>query len=232
MPDRSWRRYDAYAIVLVYAGEGRYRDTEGRDLAIEAGDAILVRPGVPHWYGPSGAHWSELFVVFAGPLFDLLLSDPGEPVRRLDPIETWMARLEDLFRGPPSDPAARVLAFASLLAAMLAAEPNAEAGDPIALARALLAEDVTAKLGLDAVAARCGLGYETFRRRFAREVGVSPGRYRDERRIETAAELLTSTRRTHREIAAMLGFADEYHFSKRFRALAGQAPSALRPLRR
>src|ERR1051325_8404499 len=59
LPDWPWRRYDAYAVVLVFSGSGRYRDPSGRDRPVEPGDAIVVRPGRPHWYGPTGASWGE-----------------------------------------------------------------------------------------------------------------------------------------------------------------------------
>jgi AraC-like DNA-binding protein len=240
MPDWPWRRYDAYAVVLIYSGAGRYRDPEGRDRSVGPGDAIVVRPGRPHWYGPTGGHWSELFVIFEGPVFDVLfeagVAGAHEPVRRLEPIESWMGRIEDLLGAPPAeDPVAattQLLDFVSLVVAMLAGgAPDrvvARQGDPIALARSLLAADLGAKLDLPSVAAQCGLSYETFRRRFTREVGASPGRYRDQRRIEAAVDLLASTRLPHRVIASTLGFADEYHFSKRFRALTGRAPRSVR----
>jgi AraC-like DNA-binding protein len=240
MPDWPWRRYDAYAVVLIFSGAGRYRDPQGRDLAVGPGHAIVVQPGRPHWYGPAGGHWGELFVIFEGAVFEMLFASgvagADEPVRRLEPIESWMGRLEDVLRAPPADDAVtatrQLLDFVGLLVAILAGGAPDRVGvrddDPIALARRLLAADLGAKLELPAVAARCGLSYETFRRRFAREVGSSPGRYRDERRIEAAADLLASTRLPHRIIAGTLGFADEYHFSKRFRALTGASPRSVR----
>jgi len=173
-------------------------------------------------------------------VFDMLfaagVAGAEEPVRRLDPIEAWTGRIEDLFASPPAeDPVAatrQLLDFVGLLVAMLAGgAPDrvvAREGDPIALAKRLLAADLGAQLDLPSVAAQCGLSYETFRRRFTREVGSSPGRYRDQRRIEAAADLLASTRLPHRVIASTLGFADEYHFSKRFRALTGEPPRAVR----
>jgi len=240
MPNWPWRRYDAYAVVLIFSGAGRYRDPSGHDRAVGPGDAIVVRPGRPHWYGPTDAHWGELFVVFEGPVFDMLfaagVAGAEEPMRRLDPIEAWMGRIEDLLTAPPAeDPLTatrRLLDFVSLLVRILASGAAdrvvAREGDPIALARSLLASDLGAKLDLPSLAAQCGLSYETFRRRFTREVGSSPGRYRDERRIEAAVDLLASTRLPHRVIASTLGFADEYHFSKRFRALTGAPPRAVR----
>jgi len=42
--------------------------------------------------------------------------------------------------------------------------------------------------------------------------------------VQTAATLLRLTDMTHREIARTLGFADEFHLSRRFRAQFGVAP--------
>ena len=76
----------------------------------------------------------------------------------------------------------------------------------------------------DELAAEAGLSYDTFRRRFTAQVGRPPAAYRTERRLQTAATLLRLTDMTHREIARTLGFADEFHLSRRFRATYGVAP--------
>jgi AraC-like DNA-binding protein/predicted GNAT family N-acyltransferase len=73
------------------------------------------------------------------------------------------------------------------------------------------------------------MSYESFRKRFQRETGVSPARYRTLRRIEAARELLRySPQLTNRQIAETLGFADEYHFSRRFTQIAGSTPRQFR----
>ena len=95
---------------------------------------------------------------------------------------------------------------------------------PIRIARELLAADLTAELDLRDVARRIGLPYDTFRKRFRADVGVSPGAFRLDRRIDAAKSLLRMTPMTHAAIAASLGFANEQHFAKRFRARAGRSP--------
>lgn len=235
MRERPWRRIDAYALVLVFGGHGSYRDPSGCSEVLGAGDVIVVRPGQRHWYGPDGAGtWSEVFVIFEGPIFDLFFAAgiPGSerPVRHVDATEPWIARIRDVLgASPPDTPRAsleELLEFLLLLSALVGGEAGAVAGaeDPIARGRRVLAADVTAELSLPDLAAQCGLPYETFRRRFTREVGVSPGRYRDQQRVQAARDLLQNTRMTHSAIAHVLGFADEYHFSRRFRALTGESP--------
>jgi AraC-like DNA-binding protein len=239
MREHPWRRIDAYALVLVFGGHGWYRDPGGRREELGAGDVIVVRPGTRHWYGPDGGGtWSEVFVIFEGPIFDLFFAAgiPGSelPVRHVGAPERWIARIRAAVGAtPPDTPRAaleELLRFVLLLGALIGGE--AAAGDldedPIDRGRRTLAADVTAELSLPAVAADCGLPYETFRRRFADEVGVAPGRYRDEQRVKAAQDLLSNTRMTHGAIAQVLGFADEYHFSRRFRALTGEPPSEYR----
>ncbi len=87
-----------------------------------------------------------------------------------------------------------------------------------------LADDLTASTDLAAVAAESGLSYDTFRRRFAAQVGQTPAAFRSVHRLQTAATLLRLTDLTHREIARTLGFADEFHLSRRFRAHFGVSP--------
>jgi AraC-like DNA-binding protein len=79
------------------------------------------------------------------------------------------------------------------------------------------------------IARRVGLPYETFRKRFTEAMGVSPARYRTQKRIEAACQLLRFTPQlTNREAAEALGFADEFHFSRRFKEKVGVSPRQYR----
>lgn len=237
MRERPWRRFDGYALVLVFSGHGTYRDVRGRDEPVGGGDAILVTPGFEHWYGPpDGQRWGELFVVFEGPLFDLLAGagvlGPERPLLRGRGAAEWVERTTALVgAATPSSPEAalsELWSFGALLLDLLGPAAPVPERDPIGTAQRLLASDLDASLDLVDVARSVGLGYERFRHRFSAEAGSSPARYRDQRRIEAARELLRHTELPHRQIAAILGFADEFHFSKRFRALVGCSPRAFR----
>lgn len=230
---RSLRVMDAWVLSVVLDGEGRYRDADGREERIGPGTHTLVAPGFPHTYGTEpGRRWTELFVVFTGPLFDSLAdlgvlsgAGPRHP-RPAPPIEALRLLLRRL---PPSERAAehQLLALADWL--VDTQDPEAGPAGPhlsqeIAVAVERLADDQTARLDLHHLAADAGIGYDTFRRRFTAQVGQSPAAFRTARRLQTAAALLRLTDLTHREIARTLGFADEFHLSRRFRAAYGVAP--------
>jgi transcriptional regulator GlxA family with amidase domain len=114
------------------------------------------------------------------------------------------------------------------LAARGEAGPPDVPGGWLARSQALLASDLAEPLDLPGVAAAVGLGYESWRKRFQAETGLAPARYRAQRRIEAAADLLRRTTLSNREIAASLGFSDEHHFAKRFRATTGRTTSGYR----
>jgi AraC-like DNA-binding protein len=223
-----------YVLSVVIDGRGSYRDAEGRQEPITPGAHTLVPPGRPHWYGTSpGDRWSELFVVFTGPLFDTLaetgvLSGAGPRYPRPAPVITVLRTL--LRATPRSESAAehQLLGLADWL--LDTAEPVSTTGPspPIAAAVDLLNGTLDAGIDMRAVAAEVGLPYDTFRRRFTGEVGEPPLAYRNGRRLQAAATLLRITDMTHRQIARTLGFTDEFHLSRRFRAHFGRPPREFR----
>jgi AraC-like DNA-binding protein len=73
-----------------------------------------------------------------------------------------------------------------------------------------------------------GTRRETVFRRFRAAFGVSPTRYRLERRALGAWREIVRTAAPLAEIAARLGFADQAHMTRAVRALTGAPPSAWR----
>lgn len=63
---------------------------------------------------------------------------------------------------------------------------------------------------------------------FKRHLGMSPFRYLMQRKLEYAAELLARQDLRIKEVAAEVGFADPYHFSRRFKAFYGASPAHFR----
>jgi AraC-like DNA-binding protein len=57
---------------------------------------------------------------------------------------------------------------------------------------------------------------------------MAPHRYRQSRVMDQACQLLCTTHRTISEIAANLGFCDEFHFSRSFKKITGKSPSTFR----
>lgn len=91
-----------------------------------------------------------------------------------------------------------------------------------------LAGSFDERVSVPQIAGELGLSYERFRKLFVRHIGVPPGEYRIRRRIDRARELLRQGRMSNRRVAAVLGYADAFCFSKQFKRVVGESPDAFR----
>lgn len=78
------------------------------------------------------------------------------------------------------------------------------------------------------IAAATGFSASYLTRIFTREVGISPQRYLLEAKVDEAKRMLRLTDYSLPEMAAMLGYTDQSHFTKRFREVTGTTPAAWR----
>lgn len=248
LPLMPLRVLDTYAVVYLLAGRGRFADASGHRTDLGPGDLLLLFPGVGHTYGPvEGARWTEVYVLFDGPVFDLWrdhrVLDPARPVRHLEPIDRWRSAFDGVLasnaRPGPGAGLVDVCDWQAVLAGALDAadrEPPRSAEQRwLTQAVAVLDADERRETDLPGVAAELGMSYDGFRKRFRRLAGTSPERHRSTRAIERACQLMAEHGLTDRQIAARLGYCDEFHFSHRFRAATGRSPrqfrAALPPLR-
>lgn len=125
----------------------------------------------------------------------------------------------------------------AFLAAALAAPRRRTSRRPLgipALKRVLDAIEATLEApaeppSLEALAGIAGLSVAEFARGFRTATGESPHAFLTRRRIERAQELLRGRSALPlADLAVMLGFADQAHFSRRFRQVTGTTPSRFR----
>lgn len=127
--------------------------------------------------------------------------------------------------------------FSALLVEGLAAELLALAGrttswldrrkrDPVWLQEieAELEAALPGGISLLALARRAGVHVTQLNRQFRHRFGKSAGRYLLDRRLEWAAAELAAGTRSLAEIACQAGFADQSHFTRRFREYTGRTP--------
>jgi len=231
------RVFGRFAIVLLLHGRGMYLDARGTKREVVAGDAILILPELPHIYGPRppksrGGQWDEIYLCFDGPLFELWrregLIDDSLLVRSVADPHILFERLRTLCELPRPqnalDNGAHLRELLAILADVFPPRENIHT-EPLWLtrARSVLESNLDQTLGGRDAARAAGMGYEAFRRAWTREVGVSPNRYRDQKRLEAAQILLAQNALTQSQIARSLGWRDEAHLSRRFRELMGMS---------
>lgn len=236
----SMRILGSYALVYLTSGGGHFQTRGQPPVPCSAGDLLLIFPEIPHGYGPPpGGRWSEIYMVFSGPVFDLWrrqgILSPARPLLRLLPVATHAGKLRGMVAGnrggDPAGHLAGVCALQSFLASALAsAEADESSADSwpdwLEIAVAKLRLDPT--LGLESVARAAGHSYESFRKKFRAITGESPTRFRSRMVFDLACKLIYEERLSNKELAAKLGFCDEFHFSRRFHQATGQTPSRFR----
>lgn len=127
------------------------------------------------------------------------------------------------------------LCFLAAALAMPRRQVPRRALDGVRLTRVLeaieasLASEPVGPPSLPALADLTGLSLGEFARGFRAATGESPHAYLTRRRIERAqALLLARPTLPLAEVAASLGFADQAHFSRRFRQVTGTTPARFR----
>ncbi len=238
-PEPVWTRYCGF---LILAGEGRYVDADGRSWPLRPGVFGQHLPGRWHRIERDRAEeWLEYSVSLNAALLNHFAAlggvDMERPVLYPPSLPGWPGRFRQLLaelRGAAPEALPGVAQGALELLWRLrrvAPQTDLTATDPagaalITAAREYLAREASTPAGLAQLAARFGLSYSHFRRRFRELTGQSPGQYRLAQRLAQARTLLSERRHRVSEIAAAVGYADAFVFSKQFKKFYGVSPAA------
>ena len=100
--------------------------------------------------------------------------------------------------------------------------------DPVGRALALIGQRLAEIAGPEDLADALGLPVETLRRAFRREVGVPPGEYLTQRRVDEARRLLAETDLRAFEVGQAVGWGREDTAARAFRRATGTTMQAYR----
>lgn len=231
-----------FQLVYISNGNGIFESETSGTSVVDAGTAFLLFPGVWHRYKPSNeTGWEEFWVGYRGTYVDHLMSQPC--FKPMDPfIKIGLsAELLNVFIKLIDTVKYEGVAYrqfsssliTQLLAIVYASAINSDAhrqnqNKIIHQARFRLHENVDKAINLEHLAKELGVSYAWFRRVFKEIMGVSPGQYHINLRVEKACELLKETDLTAAEIAFHLGFESEFYFSRIFKKKMGLPPKKYR----
>ena len=236
---------DDWLLIFTRSGQGLFC-WEGGKLIVRRGDLVLTRPGTPHDYGlvQPGEPWELQWVHFLPrPHWSLWLQwaeiSPGLSLLRLRDkalVQRISSRLTDVQRlsGQPLLHH-ETLAMNALEEVLLwCDEVSAGAGalDPrLRAAVDLFNNPQMRSSSFDEVARKVGLSTSRLAHLFAEQMGDSPRRYVEKRKIEHGRQLLLRTQLPISEIAREVGFESQFYFSLRFKKATGSSPTAYRARR-
>ncbi len=235
------RRWETFSLVYVRNGKAVFHSQGTPDRAVGEGSLMLMFPRNAYHYNiDPNMPWSETFVQFDGPVFDLWkkggLLSTDEPVWNLNQVSVWWARLGGIVAPALATGKDNALHRICLLQAFLADawttahHPEVEPADRawLAFAENLLTRDLATYPDWDSLSARLDMSYERFRKRFHELARISPAKFRANRRIDWAASLLEQGTTSVDDIARTCGYHDKFHFMKRFKAATGLTPAQYR----
>lgn len=207
------------------------------------GDLVLLEPGISHSYhpGPSNA-WEWLWLHFDGAgaaeLWARLNGGAG-PVRPLGvdgPIRTrFLELVASAATSTDTGSSIRLDTCACSLLGLIVErletgnEPGAGSSPAdIASLTLWILNHLDRPLALADLARESGWSAAHLTRIMRREVGLAPMQYVTRLRMRQAERLLRDTELAVAEVAAIVGFPDPLHFSRRFSQLSGRPPSQAR----
>jgi len=225
------RYFEHYSLSHMHDGAGRLW-LDGKEYDVIPGDAILMTPGTVNRYGGwHGKPYIEDTITFFGPVADMLkkagVLTAGVihfgKVRRLLPIQHWQC-----------DPAHASQIKANIELQKLLVDLYLENREPTSghpefeLLLTEIKSDISRWWTVADMAEYCGVSDDQLRRIFLKHTGCLPKLYVDRYKLRRAGELLTGTEKNISQIAQELGYLDQYHFSRRFKAIMGLSPQQYR----
>jgi AraC-like DNA-binding protein len=227
--------------LLIYCTEGRaFLNVKGEPHTIEAGDLLLLPAGVSHRYTADPENpWTIHWVHYAGPLAEHFREHMGftagvrvQHIRRqprlLVDFNGLLSVRQTGFRSP------ELVHVANRLRQLLAAVPLCvgEAGHAqqpdLDTIHNFMREHLAERISLGQLADLTGLSPAHFATRYRALTGVSPIQHLLHLKVEWACQMLDTTDHSFTRISSMLGYDDNYYFSRLFKKVMGQAPSDYR----
>ncbi len=242
----TWRQHGTEDWLLNHTidGKGRF-GFNGGEIIVEAGDALLVRPGTLHDYGvePTLEYWNIVWTHFRPrpgwlELLNWTEVAPGlMRIRILDKdvarrIEVQLKEMNRLARSPT--PKREAFALNALEKALLMYDEysmttTASTIDPrIAAIIEHMYANLQQKFSLAVLAQIGQLSPSRLYHLFSLETGQPPYEFLEFIRIDHAKHLLETTSLKIQDVAAQAGFEDPLNFSRRFKHRIGLSPRTYR----
>lgn len=232
--NRERVRFTYYSGVLVLRGHGTYTPVDGPTIPVGPGDFFQRFPMQVHSTTVNpGEPWAEVFLDLPAALFSALsLCDMIDANRHVfhpgihpDWVRDVISLVDQLEVCEPMMLPSIQAQIVVLLERIFSMDRMARMTDldrRLETARELLSTP-DEKRSVEEIAAHVSMGYENFRKLFRQRYGVSPNQYRIAQRIFISQDFLSITGSV-RATASMLGYCDEFAFSKQFRQHTGMSP--------
>lgn len=229
-----------HCIHYIVGGSGYYRDEINGRCRIKAGDIVISYAGRKHVLNPENSKPIDLYyAAFAGTYADYLFQrlDIGPAVASVGsrpPYTRFYTDIMELTRTgiPYHIDRATSIAHDLIVETLYLKRGKGlsrDKEDSVSRFVTHVQKEISAhSIDVQEFCRREKIGYDTFRKKFRRAVGVYPHAYWLERKIDAAKEALFQDRTPVEKIAGSLGFDDPFYFSRLFKSKTGLSPRQFR----
>jgi len=245
---RRERPLGASQTIFIYCANGAgWCELAGENHAVRPGDLLVIPKATPHRYGADPRQpWSILWFHATGGLVEPFLVElgvkPHQPVVRLGNDSRWQALFEEVLDAVEHGYTTPQLLYASqtlghLLAAMVRSQHTGQTKEPtpqqrVARTIEYMKLNRNRSVALGTLAGMAHLSRSQYAALFKQQTGYSPIDYGIRLRMHYACQLLDTTELSVKAVATQLGFEDPLYFSRAFRRVNEQSPTAYRKLRK
>lgn len=238
------RTLQEYQLLYLTRGCGIFESQTSGIRRINAGDLIILFPGIWHRYSPEvTTGWDEYWVAFQGKYADELILEqtlsPEDPV--LHPgvnellVESYLRIIDEARTEAVGYQQVIVAQILQILSSATATTRRKEFEGTdilriIEQAKCTLLEHANQAVNVEELASNLHVSYSWFRRMFRQYTGLSPAQYHLQLRINRACELLRNTTIPIAVIGRTTGFDSSYYFSRIFKEKTGYSPRNYRNL--
>jgi AraC-like DNA-binding protein len=224
----TWQQ--CFDLCYIFQGHGEYIDCQNRRYKLYPGVFFLRLPEI-HAVQVQSETYAEFYLSLSQVALDFLKVFQSNVTKTPRVIDFGLhrevvLRYERLFqeiRDTPEPKLAQTALHVLEFYLEILGESSSRETKLIEDACLLIKSDPASREPLEHTAHKLGLGYSNFRRLFHEKIGLSPGDYRINKRLELACELL-SAGLSQKQVAFKLGYTDVQGFSRQFRRFIGLSP--------
>ncbi len=235
-------RHSNFVLVIVIQGKGRYVDEHGNCNKIISGNCFKRFPDRSHSnYIEPESGWLEYFIEMNKAMYRAALE--MNVIRKDSPLveaisldEHFIGRLWNLKeRLRTVEENELPIVAGEIFSILCECRNRIDCMNETFTEKSLmdkacefLSRNFDQPCDVKAFCRKNGIGYESFRKIFKRQNGVSPWQYRILRRLDAAYAMLKNPELQISEIASSLGYASQFEFSAQFKKHQGISPSKFR----
>jgi AraC-like DNA-binding protein len=238
----SGRRLSDYQILYISKGQGIFESEITGVRKINAGDIFILFPNVWHRFKPAfNVGWDEYWVEFDGEIIKNFRKkeflNPKNPVITIglqDEVVDNFLKIINLLQ--EERPGFQFLAsgiLIQILGQIFATKKyqlfeGKDIENQIKQAKLMILENMHTVILQEDIAAKIGMGYSLYRKKFKEYTGISPAQFQINLRINKAKDLLITSNQPLKEIAHRLGFESIDYFFRLFKQKTEFTPSEYR----